>query len=73
MNDPIASAGPMFALFGRIRTAEPTTAANQRTINSDTGAIRDIPKFKVNNKAIKLSTIEQTTPNKHLLIVLSTP
>ena len=64
MNDPIANAGPMFAFFGRIGTAETTTAVKQRTISRETGVVRAIPAFQVNKKVIKPSTIEQTIPNK---------
>ena len=62
MNGPIASAGSMFALFSRIGTAEPTTAAKQRIISSETGVVRAIPGLQVNKKVIKPSTIEQTIP-----------
>ena len=53
MNGPNASAGSIFALFSRIGTTEPPTAAKQRTINSDIGVVRDPPGFQVNNKVIK--------------------
>ena len=64
MNGPIASAGSMFAFFSRIGTAEPTTAAKQRTISRETGVVRAIPAFQVNKKVINPSTIEHTIPSK---------
>ena len=64
MNGPIASAGSMFAFFSRIGTAEPTTAAKQRTISRETGVVRAILGFRVNQMVTKPSTIEQVIPNR---------
>ena len=64
MNGPIARAGHMFAFFSRIGTAEPTTAAKQGTISRETGVVRAIPGFRVNQMVTKPSTIEQVIPNR---------
>ena len=64
MNGPIARAGHMFAFFSRIGTAEPTTAAKQGTISRETGVVRAILGFRVNQMVTKPSTIEQVIPNR---------
>ena len=71
MNGPIVGAGHMFAFFSRIGTAEPTTAAKQGTISRETGVVRAIPGFRVNQMVRKPSTIEQVIPNR-IPVVLST-